>query len=361
MNDSIMEIMDSIEYGFPDKDGNNIINNIQYYDEYFNEFYYLQSPEELLNSKIGVCWCQVELERKLFKDKLGIDITSYWICTYDNDNLPSHTFAVYTLNNRFYWFEHSWNKYKGIHIYDSLNELLNDIKIKHLNDHPEVSKNALTLIYKYDKPKYHISCDDFYKYIDTQELIELEKNYFYHLVNKDADLSKGLLSLQYMYDNNMDDMFFKYVEKYKDRITNYWNIEEYKDKENLTKEDYINALNIFRGPYGSKYIYFFKYPPYKELGPNMENILKYKDIYRIDLNNKDVLSKIEDIFYGYDLSNSDNKLLDKEYYDNVGIEEYFSKYDDNSKMNFASLNHIAISFKDGYIPIELLERVEENE
>ena len=80
--------------------------------------------------------------------------------------------------------------------------------------------------------------------------------YFYHLVNKDVDMNKGIISLQYMYDNKMYDLFDKNVEKYKDRILNDWNIEKYKGKSNLTREEYIDALNIFRGKYGTNYILF---------------------------------------------------------------------------------------------------------
>lgn len=63
--DNIMNLMDSIEYGFKDENGESIINaNPQKWDDEF----YLQTPDELLKSKCGVCWDQVELERKLFQD-----------------------------------------------------------------------------------------------------------------------------------------------------------------------------------------------------------------------------------------------------------------------------------------------------
>ena len=50
----IMDIMEQIEYGFLDNNGNNICDNVDL--EYtFNKVYYIMSPEELLNKKIGVC------------------------------------------------------------------------------------------------------------------------------------------------------------------------------------------------------------------------------------------------------------------------------------------------------------------
>lgn len=119
IEEKIMQIMDDIEYGFLDECGNNIIDyDPKKWDEEFYEFYYLLSPEELLDKKCGVCWDQVELERKIFEEN-HICVQTYFICTYDGDNLPSHTFLTYEKDNSFYWFEHSWGIYKGIHKYNT--------------------------------------------------------------------------------------------------------------------------------------------------------------------------------------------------------------------------------------------------
>ena len=46
--------------------------------------------------------------------------------------------------------------------------------------------------------------------------------YFYHIVDRDADLSVGLLSLKYMYDHKMFVEFDEYADKYRElkSITN---------------------------------------------------------------------------------------------------------------------------------------------
>ena len=110
----IFSVMNQIEYGFKDPSGQNIINDLNKWDNEFDKFYYLQTPEELLTSKCGVCWDQVELERKLFSDS-NINFKTYFIYIIDNDMLPSHTFLVYNDDKNYYWFEHSWGEYKGIH------------------------------------------------------------------------------------------------------------------------------------------------------------------------------------------------------------------------------------------------------
>ena len=65
MMNEIMKIMDTIEYGFLDNSSNDIFKDKDV-EQVFNKIYYLMSPEELLIKKKGVCWDQVELERKLF-------------------------------------------------------------------------------------------------------------------------------------------------------------------------------------------------------------------------------------------------------------------------------------------------------
>ena len=167
---NIMDIMEQIEYGFLDNDGNNIFDDLEV--EYtFNKVYYLMTPEELLNKKVGVCWDQVELERKLFEES-NIKNETYFIYIDDKNKLPSHTFLVYYVDNKVYWFEHSWFDEKGIHEYNNLNDLLNDVEIRFIKSRENEVPNGLDVhIYKYNKPNYNISCDEFYNYIFTQKKI----------------------------------------------------------------------------------------------------------------------------------------------------------------------------------------------
>lgn len=356
----IQNIMSEIKYGFLDKNNKNIIEtDIEKWDNEFNEFYYLQSPQELLKTKCGVCWDQVELERYLFKQE-KINIKTYFICTYDNDNLPSHTFLMYKEKDKYIWFENSWQEYRGIHKYENKKQLLLDIKNKFIKSH-NTSKDAPTIIYEYKKPKYHITCQEMYDYCETQKIIKLNKPlYFYHVINKNASLITGIYSLKYMYDHKMYDLFDKNIEKYKQRIVDDWNIKQYKGRtpDSLSREEIIDVLNNYRGEIGTSYIYFFKYFPYKKLGKKIEEMLKYKDIYRININDEKTQKYIKNIFYGYDLSNSDNKKLNKKYYENITKKKYFEKYDDNLSMNFSTLNHIGIAFNNDYCPIELLKKID---
>lgn len=172
MINKIMDELNNIQYGFLDVNNLNLIEDEEIWEKDFSTFYHLQSPVELRQSKVGVCWDQVELERELFS-KTSYIFTTYFIYIKEGDMLPSHTFLVYEDQGKYYWFEHSWNEYRGIHEYTDLDNLLLDVVNKFYKSHPEVSVDSKYYLYKYDRPKYGISCDEFYKYIENSELVDL--------------------------------------------------------------------------------------------------------------------------------------------------------------------------------------------
>lgn len=162
----ILKKLDNIKYGFADNNKNIYPDNLKDWDKNFGKLYHLQSPSELIKNKYGVCWDQVELER-FYLTKKNIESKSYFIIAYDNKQEPTHTFIVINLDNKYYWLEHAWQPYKGIHEYKTLKELLTDVKLKF-----EISiknynvKNYQISIYQYDKPKYNINCIEFIKHCE---------------------------------------------------------------------------------------------------------------------------------------------------------------------------------------------------
>ncbi len=169
--EEIMTSMNEILYGWTDKQ-----SNIKYeVDNTFSSNYILQSPNQVLESKVGVCWDQVELERYYF-NKTNLVHKTFFIVHYDNDKCPTHTFLIYYKNNKVYWFEHSWTKYIGIHEYNSINELLKDIKQKFITTELNNNYNSNDLvIYEYTKPKYGIGVLEFYKHCETGNQVRIEE------------------------------------------------------------------------------------------------------------------------------------------------------------------------------------------
>ena len=175
----IMDTLNKINYGFIDDNGINILDSDKNLESSFSKIYHLMSPEELLKKKYGVCWDQVELERKLFADCTDFIFKTYFIYIDDKNNLPSHTFLTYEDNKMYYWFEHSWNDEKGIHEYNNMNKLLNDVENKFKESHKEeLIGKYKTYIYEYEQPNYNISCDQFYNFIFKQRKI-----YNYQLID----------------------------------------------------------------------------------------------------------------------------------------------------------------------------------
>lgn len=74
-------------------------------------------------------------------------------------------------DNKYYWFEYSWESFKGIHEYNSLKDLIIDVRDYELNNN--YNKNNLC-IYDYKKPKFHLNVMEFYKHYELGVNILLE-------------------------------------------------------------------------------------------------------------------------------------------------------------------------------------------
>ena len=155
--EEIMNVMNEINYGWVDKDGN---SHTKLQD--MINLYLLQTPEELIENKVGLCWDQVELERKLFEEK-GIKAHAYFIVYLDNKKFPCHTFLSFEDNNKFYYFEHAWNEHKGIKEFNSEKELLNEVKKYFIGIELKdgyIDENIF--VFEYSKPNKKLNTLEFY-------------------------------------------------------------------------------------------------------------------------------------------------------------------------------------------------------
>lgn len=169
MINKIMDTMKSINYGYLDIRG--IVHNEV--DDDFANIYKLETPDEVLKNKVGVCWDQVELERYLFS-KEDIEFKTYFIIHYDNDKCPTHTFLIYKDKDKYCWFEHAFEKYSGIKSYNSEIEAINDVKNKFICDELDNNYEDDNLcIYEYSKPKYELSVLEFINHCESGKIINL--------------------------------------------------------------------------------------------------------------------------------------------------------------------------------------------
>lgn len=161
--------MKPIKYGILTKSGKIILGYNISETNYAND-YILQTPQEVLTNKVGVCWDQTELERKYCEDN-NIPHKCYYAQVNEIDN--THTFLTFKHDSELYYFEHSWESYKGIHgPIKSVDVILNDMMIKTIkyhNSHPLEPKINRFRVFEYPKPKkFHIDCDTFMNWCKTK-------------------------------------------------------------------------------------------------------------------------------------------------------------------------------------------------
>ena len=174
----LLEFMDKyIIYGYKGKDNKLYIDyNSKEFNDNFHDNCIVQDYIGVLNTNIGTCWDQVELEREWFLNH-HYKFNTYFICFDIKGNHATHTFLVYEDNNKYYYFEHSFETYKGIHEFDNLNELLkyvvnNQIKFVLENSNLNYNLNDYVVLFEYDKPNKDCSVDEFFDNIEKGRLLD---------------------------------------------------------------------------------------------------------------------------------------------------------------------------------------------
>lgn len=165
-----------IEYGYLGKNG-----RIYHYDDsdfnsdWFKQ-YLLENKNDILKNLCGNCWDQVEFERDWFLEH-GYEIkTIYEMVKLDYDNeYPTHSFLVYKDNDYWCWFENADFNNRGIHKFNSFDELLNYqyrlyVKfLKTFNISNEEIQNII--VTDFDKPKDHASAEEYLDHVIDSKLI----------------------------------------------------------------------------------------------------------------------------------------------------------------------------------------------
>lgn len=180
----LLEFMsNNIKYGYVSKNGK--IYDNQDSSSYWDDWYInclVQTGEEVLKTKVGTCWDQVELERLWFENN-NYEFKTFFIrfeVNKEND-YPTHTFLLYKKDNKWYWFENSFEASRGIHEFCSIHDAINYVKEKQL----EYAIN-IGVAKKSD-----------YKYIKSYEYTKLEKplsvdEYLNHVVLNDINKKSNL-------------------------------------------------------------------------------------------------------------------------------------------------------------------------
>lgn len=175
----LLEFMkDNIKSGFVTNDGEKYFPG----DDNYNKIWFtkgiVQTGEQFLKTLVGTCWDQVEFERKWFNDN-NIKTKTFFLCYEINEenDYPTHTILTYEKDNKFYWFENAFYIQRGIHEYNSMRELIIDVKDKyHKNtiDMGIAKKEDINLIkiYEYNKLEKNLSISDYLKHVLSGDIYE---------------------------------------------------------------------------------------------------------------------------------------------------------------------------------------------
>ena len=133
----------------------------------FLNHYVSLTPNEFVKHGGGVCWDYVPYEAKYFKSN-KIKYDTFYVCLVDDNTNPTHTFLLFYLNNKCYWFESSWKNRAGIYEFDSRDEALSYIIDEMIKEAPDKTKFRDKFVVKYDASKpelFGISCIAYMEYM----------------------------------------------------------------------------------------------------------------------------------------------------------------------------------------------------
>lgn len=101
------------------------------------DFTTLMSPDQLLETDMGSCHDQAlfmldELTRQ------GYEPVGKFIMAVDQNGQggETHTFVYCIIGSKFYWFENAWEEYRGMHDFNTEEELLNYVIDAFTNRNP---------------------------------------------------------------------------------------------------------------------------------------------------------------------------------------------------------------------------------
>ena len=167
----LVNFMDNIMYGFVGKNGKKYTQQDKEWGQDWYSQCVVQPGEDLLRTRCGTCWDQVELERDWFeKHNYEFKTIFIWFGIPEPSNYPTHTFLAFKDNNKWFWFEHSFAAYRGIFEFNSLKELIEHVKLKQLEYAIEsgvAKKEDIKMLksYEYTKPKANLGVDEYIKHV----------------------------------------------------------------------------------------------------------------------------------------------------------------------------------------------------
>lgn len=158
--EDLLEFLNTFDYGIKTKE------DVYLYDDANNHLdkWKTKDVNNLIKDRVGICYDLVEIERDWFSKHHYKFMTLLLIFLLDYQNpYPTHTLLIYEKNNKWYHFESADFFNRGIHEYNSFDELIENVKKKQIvSANLEQSEIKDTLgVFIYDKPNLNESFTEF--------------------------------------------------------------------------------------------------------------------------------------------------------------------------------------------------------
>ena len=112
--------LNKFKYGLPGKDGK--IHHVKSSKEYDEKYRFL-TPEEFEKYGGGICWDYVEYEVEWLNNH-NVKSRKFYIFTETPPNWDTHTFVVVESNKKFIYVESSFERLRGVRVFDNLKDLI---------------------------------------------------------------------------------------------------------------------------------------------------------------------------------------------------------------------------------------------
>lgn len=162
---------ENIKFGYLDKFNQVHTPEEEDFDAVWRDVYIVENHNDVLTSRLGNCWDQVEFERTWFLEH-GYEVkTIFEMFMLDYVNpYPTHSFLIFKDQNKWCWFENSDVPNGGVHTYDSIEDLLNDQLNRYINFvkkeyHIKSDELSSLSVFSFSEPKSHLSVDEYLEHV----------------------------------------------------------------------------------------------------------------------------------------------------------------------------------------------------
>lgn len=175
----ILFLDENIKYGIIGKNNEVLCNSSsENFQKVGVKYWRLRKAFDIIESGVGQCYDQVEIERDWFS-KNNYNFKTVWIWVYQKEFEKighSHSYLVYFDKQKWNLFEHSDYFNKGIFTFNSFLEAVKfqaDKQIEFANNEKKPINKYEAFIVEFDKPKIGLTMKQYINFVSKSKVIRI--------------------------------------------------------------------------------------------------------------------------------------------------------------------------------------------